>query len=364
MRGMWRLTLPLRTSSSSFSNSRRLVGRETVFLPWNARPWPSYETHADQWRFLDRTLSAVVGMTPAEVSAKSLRLCPRRLLQDIEDPALMLQRRRERALKQQQQQQQQEQQRRRRRTEEPSLSTSAGARTSCAVTTSNTNKDKSACGVLEERRKSTAVAKSAPASIPFPTVASPTTGRGSNRARKKRELVDPPVGMPEDIPASSSSPSAAASPPAATRTTTAAAVCVPAAVTAPKTSINASITNFGNTSANRSSSSSSSARTPATALDTKTPLRHPRTEKTTTAEMLGKGEKRNMNNGNKLIQHESKMLTSTASIEAIKNEETEESRMAAREFADLKESTSILHPPLRKLKQSRSQGKGGKRGNK
>ncbi|RNC44420.1 hypothetical protein TcCL_NonESM05843 [Trypanosoma cruzi] len=360
---MWRLTLPLRTSSSSFSNSRRLVGRETVFLPWNARPWPSYETHADQWRFLDRTLSAVVGMTPAEVSAKSLRLCPRRLLQDIEDPALMLQRRRQRALKQQQEQ---EQQRRRRRTEEPSLNTSAGARTSCAVTTSNTNKDKSACGVLEERRKSTAVAKSAPASIPFPTVASSTTGRGSNRARKKRELLDPPVGMPEDIPASSSSLSAATSPPAATRTTTAAAVCVPATVTAPKTSINASITNFGNTSANRSSSScsSSSARTPATALDTKTPVRHPRTEKTTTAETLGKGEKRNTNNGNKLIQHESKMLTSTASIEAIKNEETEESRMAAREFADLKESTSILHPPLRKLKQSRSQGKGGKRGNK
>ncbi|PWU87316.1 hypothetical protein C4B63_95g45 [Trypanosoma cruzi] len=363
MRGMWRLTLPLRTFSSSFSNSRRLVGRETVFLPWNARPWPSYETHADQWRFLDRTLSAVVGMTPAEVSAKSLRLCPRRLLQDIEDPALMLQRRRQRALKQQQEQ---EQQRRRRRTEEPSLNTSVGARKSCAVTTSNTNKDKSACGVLEERRKSTAVAKLAPASIPFPTVASSTTGRGNNRARKKRELVDPPVGMPEDIPASSSSLSAATSPPAATRTTTAAAVCVPATVTAPKTSINASINNFGNTSANRSSSScsSSSARTPATALDTKTPVRHPRTEKTTTTEMLGKGEKRNTNNGNKLIQHESKMLTSTASIEAIKNEETEESRMAVREFADLKESTSILHPPLRKLKQSRSQGKGGKRGNK
>lgn len=93
---MWRLSLPLRASFSSFSSRRRQGGRAgaAVFLPWAARPWPSYATHEEEWRHLDRALSAVVGMPPAEVAARALRLCPRRLLDDVEDPVEALRRRR------------------------------------------------------------------------------------------------------------------------------------------------------------------------------------------------------------------------------------------------------------------------------
>ncbi|KEG09918.1 hypothetical protein DQ04_04441000 [Trypanosoma grayi] len=120
---MFRVSMPLCATST------RRLGRGAVFLPWNARPWPTYDTHADEWKFLDCALAAVVSMTPAEVSEKSLRLCPRHLLHEIEDPVVTLQRRRrieaQRTLKQQQQQQQQQQRRKR---EAATAAAASGAR--------------------------------------------------------------------------------------------------------------------------------------------------------------------------------------------------------------------------------------------
>ncbi|RNF04545.1 hypothetical protein TraAM80_05143 [Trypanosoma rangeli] len=348
---MWRLSLPL-LASSSFSNSRRHVRREAVFLPWNARPWPSYETHADQWRFLDRTLSAVVGMTPAEVSAKSLRLFPRRLLQDIEDPVLALQRRRRREAQhtskpqqqrhqeQQPQKQAQQHQQRRRRDAAP-LSTPTGARPSCFVQNNN-DKAKNGGGVLVERGRNTVV----PATVSSAATASSKNGLRSSRTQKRRDVTGTPLGMASGALASSSAAAAAPRAPTIMPTST--------------TSVNASNNIIETALVTRSPSStrfSASA-----AVDNRMPGRPSRGDKYTTAAAGGKGEKRPNNKGNMKSQSGSTVLTSTVSIEAIKSGEAEAKHAAARETIDLKPDNSIAQPPLRKSKHSRSQGKGGKRG--
>ncbi|ESL10047.1 hypothetical protein TRSC58_02225 [Trypanosoma rangeli SC58] len=348
---MWRLSLPI-LASSSFSNSRRHVRREAVFLPWNARPWPSYETHADQWRFLDRTLSAVVGMTPAEVSAKSLRLCPRRLLQDIEDPVLALRRRRQREAQhtpkhqqqhpeQQLQKQAQQHQQRRRRDVAP-FSTPTGARPSCFIQNDNNNKAKNGGDVLEERGENTAV----PATTFYAATTSSKNGHRSNRTQKRRDVTDTPFGMTSG--ALSSSSAAAAAP------------CAPTMMSTSTTSVNASNNIIETASATRSSFSthvSASA-----AVDNSMLGRPSRGEKYTAAAAGGKGEKRPNNKGNMKSQSGSTVLTSTISVEAIKSVEAEAKRVAARETIDQKSHNSIAQLPLRKPKQSRIQGKGGKRG--
>ncbi|RNF15943.1 uncharacterized protein Tco025E_05332 [Trypanosoma conorhini] len=343
---MWRLSLPLLASSSSFSNSRRHVGREAVFLPWDARPWPSYETHADQWRFLDRTLSAVVGMTPAEVSAKSLRLCPRHLLQEIEDPVLALQRRRQREAQHTPKlQQQQQQQQRRRKSDAAPLSAPAGAHPSCFAQTNNNgkNKAKGGGGALEERGENTTVPR------PAPATSASRGGPRINRTQKKRDVTGKPFGAYSGIPTSSTA--AAAAPRAPTRLST--------------STTRSNVCNNGteNASATRSSFSARPT-TAASAAEGRMPGRQPRAEKRTTDAVGEKGETRRSDKDSIKSQSMSKRLTSTVSGEAIKSGEAEEKRVAARESVDLERNNSLAQPPPTGTKQPRSQGKGAKRGKK
>ncbi|CCW61869.1 unnamed protein product [Phytomonas sp. EM1] len=68
---------------------------QEIVLPWCARP--TYDIHTNEWKYLDRMLAGVIGMTDQEVSERSLRLVGRDLLCEVEEPVVRL--RRERLLR-------------------------------------------------------------------------------------------------------------------------------------------------------------------------------------------------------------------------------------------------------------------------
>ncbi|CCW66812.1 unnamed protein product [Phytomonas sp. Hart1] len=79
-------SLPSRPGLSGEKSQKGSSGK--IILPWCARP--SYDLHVEEWKYLDRMLAGVIGMTAQEVSERSLRLVGRDLLREMEEPVRML----------------------------------------------------------------------------------------------------------------------------------------------------------------------------------------------------------------------------------------------------------------------------------